>query len=195
MGLNQESILIERVKAGDLRHFRLLFEKNKEQVYRICLRYMKNPDDAMDCVQETFIKAYQSIDRFRGESSFSSWLIRIAINYCLNQTRNVNTRKRLDTEYEEEIQLNFKLFEFPDPDSTLLKNELREKIKEVLNECSDRERMIFVMKHFEDYKINEISQMFGISDGTVKSTLFKTVRKLRKKLGNYFQYSNNGKTK
>jgi len=184
---NREKEAIKRIKRGEVDQYRILFEDNKEKVYRICLRFTRDSDRAKDLLQETFIKAYESIEKFKGESSFSSWICRIAINKCLTYARNVKIRKNLEKDHEEMIKINLALEEIENPNKKFDLKEFKEKIEEALKELTGRERMIFTLKHFENLKITEVSDVMGVSEGTVKSTLHKVIRKLRKKLEFFFE--------
>src|SRR5678816_313601 len=83
-----EREVLERIRAGDIDAVQTLFEEHKTRIYRVCLLYTDSTDDAKDVLQETFLRAYKSVGNFRGESSFTTWLTRIAINICLNLRRD-----------------------------------------------------------------------------------------------------------
>jgi len=183
----QEKEAIKRIKRGEVDQYKVLFDNNKEKVYRICLRFVKDRDQAKDLLQETFIKAYESIGKFRGDSSFSSWICRIAINKCLTHARNVKLRDELEKEQEEMIKINLSLEETEDHNRKFFIREFKEKVEEALKDLTNREQMIFTLKHFENLKINEVSDVMGVSEGTVKSTLHKVIKKLRKKLEFFFE--------
>ena len=183
----REKEIIKRIRKGEIDHYRVLFDENKEKIYKICLRYTRNIEVAKDILQETFIKAYESLPEFRGDSSFSSWVCRIAINKCLTYARNVKLRAELEKDQEELIKINLSLDEPDNTDQKFIFKEFKEKIVEILKDFTTREKMIFTLKHLENFKISEVSEIMGISEGTVKSTLHKVIKKMRKKLEFFFE--------
>ncbi|RKY86286.1 hypothetical protein DRQ09_06285 [candidate division KSB1 bacterium] len=184
---DKEKEIIKRIKNGEVDQFRILYEENKEMIYRICFKYAGDKEVAKDLLQETFIKAYESLGKFRGDSSFSSWIFKIAVNRCLTYSRNVRLRKNLKKERENTIRVNLSMKSTDLPGQKFILKEFKEKVEEILKGFSSKERMIFTLKHFENFKINEVSEIMGISEGTVKSTLHKVIKKLRKKLELFFE--------
>ena len=96
--------VLERIRAGEAEAIRELFEEHRTRIYRVCLLYTDNMEDAKDVLQETFLRAFKSIKRFRGDSSFSTWLTRIAINICLNLRRDRRGSESFDSDKLEVIQ-------------------------------------------------------------------------------------------
>jgi len=180
-----ERDVLERVRAGDIEAVQALFEEHRARIYRVCLLYTDSPDDAKDVLQETFMRAFRSVGRFRGDSSFTTWLTRIAINICLNLRRDRRALETLDAERVDDQELID--HEMPHtplgiPEQALRMRELRERIFFLVRQRPPRERMAFVLKHFEELKIREISVMMKISEGTVKSFLHRAVVTLREGL-------------
>ena len=174
--------VLERIRAGEAEAIRELFEKYRTRIYRVCLLYTDNVEDAKDVLQETFLRAFKSIKRFRGNSSFSTWLTRIAINICLNLRRDRRTSESLDSDKLEVIQHELPQGNPRNPEQSLNMRELREKILALVAKLPPRERMAFILKHFEHLKIREISVLMSISEGTVKSFLHRAVVTLRQGL-------------
>jgi len=173
---------LERIRAGQLDAIRELFEMHRTRIYRVCLLYTESPEDAKDVLQETFLRAYRSIGRFRGDSSITTWLTRIAINICLNLKRDRRSAESLDTERIDIIQFNLPQPTELNPEASLGIRELREKILSLVERLPPRERMAFILKHFEHLKIREIGETMSISEGTVKSFLHRAVVTLREGL-------------
>jgi RNA polymerase sigma-70 factor (ECF subfamily) len=171
--------VLERIRAGEVEAVQELFEEHRTRIYRVCLLYTENTEDAKDVLQETFLRAFKSIKRFRGDSSFSTWLTRIAINICLNLRRDRRVSESLDSERLEVIQHKLPQGNTRNPEQSLKMRELREKILALVGKLPPRERMAFVLKHFEHLKIREISVVMKISEGTVKSFLHRAVMTLR----------------
>ncbi|MFQ5700686.1 MAG: RNA polymerase sigma factor [Acidobacteriota bacterium] len=174
--------ILERIRAGDTDAVQDIFEQHRTRIYRVCLLYTENADDAKDVLQETFLRAYKSIGRFRGDSSFPTWLTRIAINICLNLRRSRRSAERLDADRKDLLEHHLPPSAPPNPEQALNMRELRERIVSLVRKLPPRERMAFVLKHFEQYKIREISELMKISDGTVKSFLHRAVVTLREGL-------------
>jgi RNA polymerase sigma-70 factor (ECF subfamily) len=136
-------------------------------------------DDAKDVLQETLLRAYRSVRRFRGESSFTTWLTRIAINICLNLRRDRRVSEPLESERLDMVQHGLPGTSEGNPEEALGARELRERIMALVEKLPPRERMAFVLKHFDQLKIREISVVMRISEGTVKSFLHRAVVTLR----------------
>jgi RNA polymerase sigma-70 factor (ECF subfamily) len=157
----------------------VLFEEHRTRIYRVCLLYTDSQDDAKDVLQETFLRAYKSVRRFRGDSSFTTWLTRIAINLCLNLRRDRRHTEALEVERLDTVLLHLPHGDPGNPEEYVRTRELRERIMSLVARLPPRERMAFVLKHFEQLKIREISEMMHISEGTVKSFLHRAVVSLR----------------
>lgn len=177
-----ERQVLQRIRAGDIDAVQGLFEEYRVRIYRVCLLYTDSADDAKDVLQETFLRAYRSVGRFRGDSSFSTWLTRIAINLCLNLRRDRRASGTLETDRLELIQHHLPQSHPQNPEQALNTRELRERITNLVGKLPPRERMAFVLKHFEQLKIREISVLMKISEGTVKSFLHRAVVTLREEL-------------
>ncbi len=177
-----EREILERIRAGDIDAVRDLFEQHRTRIYRVCLLYTDSTDDAKDVLQETFLRAYKSVRRFRGDSSFTTWLTRIAINICLNLRRDRRSSESLESDKLDVLRYRMPPSSPIGPEEALRARELRERIAELVEKLPPRERMAFVLKHFEELKIREISQMMEISEGTVKSFLHRAVVTLREGL-------------
>jgi len=178
-----EQGVLDRIRAGDIDAVQDLFNEHRTRIYRVCLLYTDNADDAKDVLQETFLRAYKSVGRFRGDSSFTTWLTRIAINICLNMKRDRKSSETLEEDRVDAAQYQNARNHDGDPEESLKGRELRERIMALVDTLPPRERMAFVLKHFEEMKIREISQIMKISEGTVKSFLHRAVVTLRDGLG------------
>jgi len=157
----EELELVQSARQGDTEAFRQLFEVNKRKVFAIAFRYAKNKEDAEDILQETFIKAYQALDKFHTNegTSFTSWLYRISINTSIDLLRKKN-------------KMEDKFF------STGIQN-MRDKISAVLNQLTARQRMIFILRHYQQLSTQEISEYMGCSQGSVKKQLFRAVTAIK----------------
>jgi RNA polymerase sigma-70 factor (ECF subfamily) len=178
----EEEELFQRLQAGEVEAVRDLFERYRPRVYRVCLHYTGNAEDARDIVQETFVRAFRGVRSFRGDSALATWLTRIAMNLCLNFRRDRRTATTLLDQRVDQIRANIPPVIPRGPEEELRRHELAEKIRQLVGTLPKRERMAFVMKFYNEMKIKEISAAMQISEGTVKSFLHRALVTLRKAL-------------
>jgi len=179
--------LVERLKAGETTAFRELVERHKKKAYYIALDLMGTHEDAEDISQEAFIKVYTSIRSFRGDAQFGSWLYRIVVNLCMSERRKKSSK---DTEYfgdsiPEEINYADDGDSQHHPEMALQSRQIQEHIRTALEKLPRMQKTVFVLRYYQDLPIKEIGRMMKLSEGTVKSHLFRTVRKLRESLDFY----------
>ncbi|HEX4946107.1 MAG TPA: sigma-70 family RNA polymerase sigma factor [Blastocatellia bacterium] len=176
--MSSEHELIQRAQQGDREAFCTLARAYQRRVYALALQFTRNPMDAEDLSQEVWLKAYRALDGFRGEASFYTWLRQIAIHTLLNQQRthfwSNNKRDRVSLE---DIELPHSI------ERGLHDQLLVEQVLHALDELTPRERLIFLLKHREGMTYDEIASSCGVSVGTIKKALFRTVTKLREQLG------------
>jgi RNA polymerase sigma-70 factor (ECF subfamily) len=170
---------IERAKQGDAEAFQFLYELHKRRVYSLCLRMTGNTASAEDLTQEAFLQLFRKIGTFRGESAFSTWLHRMAVNVVLMQLRKKNLPVvPIDetTEGEDEGTIRKELGA---ADSRLAGSIDRLHLQRAVDELPPGYRTIFVLHDVEGYEHNEIAAMIGCSIGNSKSQLHKARIKLR----------------
>jgi RNA polymerase sigma-70 factor (ECF subfamily) len=167
-----ETELIAKAKKGDVDAFCLLVSSHRRAMHAFALRFCGNHHDAEDLSQEVFLNAYRAIDRFRGDSSFHTWLRRIMVNSFLSHKR----KKALT--YAADVTEGAG-FAIAGSERAAYNNVMVQQILERLEEVPARQRLMFVMKHQEGLTCEEIADYFGTSVGTVKKTLFRVVDKLR----------------
>ena len=177
MTREEEAKIIRAVVDGNTNAFEDLVLEYQKQVYHITLKMTGNEEDAFDLSQETFLKAFRALPSFRGEAGFGSWLYRMASNLCIDFLRK---RKRqgsgqiisLDEEEEDRRPR-----ELPDlryePQSSLEKKEMRQKVQEGLQRLPHEQRLILVMRDVEGFSYQEISDALKIELGTVKSRIYR----------------------
>ena len=172
MALPTETELIARAKQGDKDAFCLLVSDHKRAMYALALRLCGSHHDAEDLSQEAFLNAYRAIDRFRGDSSFHTWLRRIMVNSFLSHKR----RKVLPSVDVTEGPG----FASARSDRTAYNHVVVQQILQRLEDFPARQRLMFVLKHQEGLTCEEVADYFGTSVGTIKKTLFRMVEKLRR---------------
>lgn len=178
-----DSVAIARVKAGDSDAFRGLVERHSRSVFKLAYRMTGNEHDAEDVVQETFLRAYQQLNRYESRASFGTWLYRIAANYSLDliRSRKHHRDRQVAGEEKEDVMAQIPATA-PGPDRVLFSGQIQEKLESTLAELSQRERTAFVLRHYEGLSIEEIGGMLGIGASATKHSIFRAVQKIRKAL-------------
>lgn len=183
--METDATVIARVRAGDRDAYRVLVERHSRIVFRLAYRLVQNETDAEDVVQETFMRAYQHLDRFDMAANFSTWLYRIASNYALDLLR-ARQRQAKQPEVTEESGEDFLTATVahpgPAPDRLLLSREVEQRVQAALKTLTDQERTAFVLRHFEGQSIEEIGSALGASGNATKQSIFRAVQKLRRAL-------------
>lgn len=184
--------LVERLKAGDQAAYAQLVEAHAGRVYRLALRMMGNEADAEDVLQETFLSAFRSIDRFESRSSLSTWLYRIASNAALMRLRRKEPEK---VSVDEPVELDDgetiprQLFDFCClPEEDLMREEARAEMARAIDELPATLRSVFVLRDIEGLSTEETAQALDLSISAVKSRLMRARLKLRERLGAYFAH-------
>jgi RNA polymerase sigma-70 factor (ECF subfamily) len=179
--------LVEAAKKGDMAAFEELVARHRDKIYARAFSMMRNEDEAVDLSQEAWVKSWQRLQQFQGDSSFGTWMTRIVINLCLDQLRR---RKRQRTESIEEMDEESGGVErqMPvvtvNPTERLERGELRKRIDGALGQLSHEHRTVLVLHEFEDMEYKEIARTMGCSIGTVMSRLFYARRKMAVLLAN-----------
>jgi len=163
---------VEACQRGEREAFDRLVERFQRDVYRLCYRYLNNHEDANDVAQEVFLKAYRAIRRFRGDSSFSTWLYRIAVNTCLNFR---SARKPEPQELPEALA---------DPSlgvaASLESEERARRVRDAIRRLPEKQRVTLILKVYHDLTHEEVARILGSTVGTVKANLFHALGNLRK---------------
>lgn len=176
-----EAEAIERAKQGDAAAFEVLYNLHKRRVYSLCLRMTTNTAEAEDLTQEAFLQLFRKIGTFRGESAFSTWLHRMAVNVVLMQLRKKGLQVvPLDDENEGEEETPKK--DYGAQDNVLAGALDRLQLKDAIDRLPPGYRSIFVLHDVEGFEHNEIAEMVGCSIGNSKSQLHKARMKLRELL-------------
>jgi RNA polymerase sigma-70 factor (ECF subfamily) len=183
-----ERSLLRRLRDRDERAFRELVETHRDRVYNITFRMLGNRAEAEDVAQEVFIAVFKTIEHFREESKFSTWLYRIAVNHCKNRIKYLARRHDRDRdELDETTQgsgVNGTIGgPMPSsPDKALASAQMEKLMQEAIANLEDDQRIVVVLRDVEDLSIEEICEITGLPDGTVKSRLHRARLVLRKKL-------------
>jgi RNA polymerase sigma-70 factor (ECF subfamily) len=177
-----EAATIERAQQGDAEAFAVLYEKHKRRVYSLCLRMTANTGEAEDLAQEAFLQLYRKIATFRGESAFSTWLHRLAVNVVLMHLRKKTLPSVSLEETTQGTDEDSPKKDFGADDVALAGSIDRLQLQKAVNDLPPGYRMIFVLHDVEGYEHNEIAGLVGCSIGNSKSQLHKARMKLRELL-------------
>lgn len=176
MTREQEAAVISAVLDGDVDAYEALVKEYEKNVYNLALRMTGNSEDAADMSQEAFIKAYNSLGAFRGESKFSVWLYRIVSNVCLDFLRSKNRKPTvsLSTENDdgEEVELDI-ADESQSPEYLLDRSLTRDAVRRGLSSLPPEHREILLLREIQGLSYEEIADVLGIEEGTVKSRIFR----------------------
>ncbi len=170
-----DAVAVRACLAGDTQAFDGLVERHQRSIYRLCYRYAGNHHDANDLAQESFLKAYRALGRFRGDSAFATWLHRIAVNTCLNHKV---AHKRQMEELSDSVAApgggHGKALEEADE---------RRRVRAAVEHLPEKQRKTLLLKVYDEMTHEEVARTLGSSVGTVKANLFHAVANLRKILG------------
>ena len=182
-----DAAVVAQAVAGDREAFRALVERHSPSIFRLAFRMTGNEHDAEEVVQETFLRAYRNLGRFEERANFGTWLYRIAINCShdlrRSRQRHQENREHRDVENQESADVLDQIAaDVPQPDRVVFSSEVRRNVAAALEEMGPLERAAFVLRHFEGYSIEEISQTLGLRESAAKNNIFRAVRKLRQAL-------------
>lgn len=181
--------IIKRILNGNKDDYRFLVERHQEAIFRTCLGYAHDADDANDLTQETFINAYQNLHKFQFAASFSTWLYRIAINVSLNFIRSKKRSffERIESSLESfSGKRTFVVNDFTNPEDLLISEEHKNIVQKEIDKLSNKQKSAFILSRYENLSQKEISEIMNITEGAVESLLQRAKANLQKKLSNYF---------
>jgi len=191
MSESKADISIEALQHGDRREFARLVDAYSGPLYRLALKMLGNAPDAEDALQNTFLKAFQHVDKFEGRSSLSTWLYRIASNEALMLLR----KRRPETTFsdippKEEDDQNIDPVQITDwcclPEEEFLSAEGRAALDRAVERLPETLRIVFILRDIEDLSIQETSQVLGLSETAVKTRLLRARLRLREELSSYY---------
>ena len=183
--------LVERVRGGDISAYDELVRKYERQVFRIAQHITQNREDAEDVMQDAFLKAYEKLDQFQGNSKFYTWLVRIAVNESLMRLskRRSGRMVSLDEDVEtEEGSVPRDLADWdPDPEQNYSQTELAEILRKTIQGLPPGFRVVFTLRDVDGLSTEETAESLGLSVPAVKSRLLRARLQLRERLSRYFK--------
>jgi RNA polymerase sigma-70 factor (ECF subfamily) len=183
---SDDSKLVKRVQKGDKGAFDLLVLKYQHKIVNLVMRYVRDPELALDITQEAFIKAYRALPRFRGDSAFYTWMYRIAVNTAKNHLAAQRRRPMdvdLDLQDPEQYDLHAKLRETDTPEGVTLGKELKETVERAIAALPEDLRTAIILRELEGMSYEEIAQTMECPVGTVRSRIFRARDAIAKKVG------------
>jgi RNA polymerase sigma-70 factor (ECF subfamily) len=176
--------LLERIKAGDEAVFTELFEVHHAAVFNLCFRMLGDLQETEDITQEVFFKAFLKLKKFRGESEFSTWLYRIAVNLCLNHQRRKRYKKILSLDFLIEKGNQQAGGQGKGPLEELTRKEEKLLIKKSIDSLTKNQRIAVILNHYEGLPYREISEVMGLSVSSVRSLIYRAKQRLSSSLKN-----------
>ena len=187
-----DQALVQRVQSGDQHAFELLVAKYQRRIFRLISRFVSDPATAEDIAQETFLRAYRAIGRFRGDSQFYTWLYRIAVNTA-KRSASAGARSPVfqenlhSSEGEETFAGSEQLSTVETPEAVMATREIADAVKNALDGLPEELRTAIVLREIEGLSYEDIAQLMGCPPGTVRSRIFRAreaiARQLRPLLG------------
>lgn len=183
--INADSELVDQVRHGDKQAFDLLVQKYQFKILKLVNRYVNDPSEAMDVAQESFIKAYRALDKFRGDSAFYTWLYRIAINTAKNHVVS-QSRRIIETDVEtvdmEQTLTKGNLKDYSAPEKILLDDEIEHAVYEVIAHLPKELRTAITLRELEGMSYEEIAGIMACPVGTVRSRIFRAREAIERRI-------------
>src|SRR3954453_2930306 len=190
-----ESVLVDAARKGDIGAFEQLVKRYDRNVFRIAQHITQNREDAEDVVQDAFLKAYQNLGQFQGNSKFYTWLVRIAVNEALMKLRKRKTSKTVSMDEDVETEDGSVPREVadwsPNPEQLFGQSELSDILAKTIQGLPTGFRTVFVLRDVEGLSTEETAETLGLSVPAVKSRLLRARLQLRERLSRYFKKKRN----
>jgi RNA polymerase sigma-70 factor (ECF subfamily) len=189
--IHPDVALVERAKAGDDAAFEQLISQYDRQIFRIARHITQNKEDAEDIVQDSFLKAYQKLDQFQGNSKFYTWLVRIAVNESLMRLRKRRNSKTVSMDEDVQTEDGAMPRDFadwsPNPEQQYRQGELGDILRKTIAGLSPGFRSVFTLRDVENLSTEETAEALGLSVPAVKSRLLRARLQLRDRLSRYMK--------
>lgn len=187
--------LVALAQGGDRRAFQTLYQRYERKVYAVAYGFLRSKEDALDVVQEAFIKVYRYLPNFEGQSSFYTWLYRIVANLCIDHIRRSGRKK--DVEFDDKLRHDGdaestsnmgKIAALGNPAEAVRNKEILKAVRESLHHLSDKHRAVIVMRELQGMSYAEMAKAMNCSKGTIMSRLFHARRNMQKQLKDRLEY-------
>jgi RNA polymerase sigma-70 factor (ECF subfamily) len=186
-----ESLLVAQAREGDMQAFSTLVQRYDGKIFRLAMHVTQNREDAEDVLQETFMKAYEHLDQFKGDSKFYTWIVRIAVNQALMKLRRRRTDKTVSMDEtidtgEDTVVREIATWD-EDPEQRFSREEIGEILDGAIESLDPIYRSVFVLRDVEDLSTEDTAEALGLSVPAVKSRLLRARLQLREKLTRFFK--------
>jgi RNA polymerase sigma-70 factor (ECF subfamily) len=176
---------VKRVQRGDTESFEILVRRHQNTTFNLIYRFLGDYDEATDTAQEVFLSAYKSIQQFRGEANFSTWLYRIAFNHASTRRKSLNSKRQRQITLEDDVVL---VDRGADPETSAERKEIQQCVQQALNSLDGDDAQIIVLRDLQDVSYEDIAETLDVPVGTVKSRLHRARQALRISLAPYFTH-------
>ena len=194
--VTDESELIARAREGDTGAFAELINKYERKIFRLAQHITQNREDAEDVLQESFLKAYEHLDQFQGNSKFYTWIVRIAVNQALMKLRKRKTDKTVSIDEGIDTGEDIVVREIAawdeDPEQRYSRDEVNRILGDAIDSLAPPYRTVFVLRDVEDFSTEETAEALDLSIPAVKSRLLRARLQLREKLTKFFKRKGDG---
>ena len=176
---------VKRVQRGDTQSFEILVRRHQNTTFNLIYRFLGDYDEATETAQEVFLSAYRSIQQFRGDANFATWLYRIAFNHASSRRKSLNSKRQRHVALEDDVALadcN------ADPETTAERREIQQCVQQALNSLDRDDAQIILLRDLQDVRYEDIAETLDVPVGTVKSRLHRARQALRASLAPYFTH-------
>lgn len=187
MTTNDDQKLIDAINKGDTKAYAQLVNRYKDLVYTLAIRMLKHKEEAEEVAQDTFVKVFKSLQQFKGDSKFSTWIYRVTYNTCLDRIKK--NKKHLNDVAIDDFTFN-KLDAIDNALENMIKKEKQKLIKQCIAKLPEDSSALLTLFYFEELSLDEISKIINIEANTIKVKLFRARKKLAVILEQYLQPQN-----
>jgi len=181
--LGEDEVLISRFQRGEAEAFDRLMTIHMDKVFSLAWGVLQNREDAMDAVQEVFIKLHSALDKFPPSDNLNAWLYRVCLNHCIDRKRR---SKHFSSEMTDEDWERLRGAEGDEPEYRAYQSETGRMIRAAVDQLPERQRLVFILRHYKLLSINEIADAIGCTSGAVKAHLSRATAHLRDRLRGEF---------
>lgn len=173
---------VKRVQRGDTQSFEILVRRHQKTTFNLIYRFLGDYDEATETAQEVFLSAYRSIQQFRGDANFATWLYRIAFNHASSRRKSLNSKLQRHVALEDEVKADCSA----DPETSAERREIQQCVQQALNSLNRDDAQIILLRDLQDVRYEDIAETLDVPVGTVKSRLHRARQALRASLAPYF---------
>ncbi|HEX6174615.1 MAG TPA: sigma-70 family RNA polymerase sigma factor [Candidatus Binatia bacterium] len=174
---------VRRVQRGDIEFFEILVRRHQNTTFNLIYRFLGDYDEASETAQEVFLSAYKSIQQFRGDANFATWLYRIAFNHASTRRKNLSSKRQRQVALEDDAAL---VDSGANPETCAEQKEIQQYVQQALNSLDGDDAQIILLRDLQDVSYDDIAQTLDVPVGTVKSRLHRARQALRISLAPYF---------